>query len=301
MANFQEPEEMDYNPLGESVNEKSYTRPNVTIDADELNTPIPEPTYQAENISSFNQPTTKEPKKPIQQLNPEMEDLSNKDKKDSAKYVAETIVGGYEFICGLANRGLLFNENKLKKLQASGEVDLSMQLPIGNGQYMTIMEFIQEYNEQNKNALAVSQEFKDEIIPVLTKVLEKRGIGMTIEQKLLFIAGKDVATKAIISFQLVSIMKEMQKDWKEFYLNSQQAQQPQPQVQPQPQPQPSYNPPPTQEETTYYQPSDVVDEFEEEIDEQEEFENSLKVNNIVEEMVNPKPKQGKRGRPKKNK
>jgi hypothetical protein len=98
-------------------------------------------------------------------------------------------------------------------------------------------------------------------------------------------------------------MKEMQKDWKEFYLNSQQAQQPQPQVQPQPQPQPqpSYNPPPTQEEATYYQPSEVVDEYEEEIDEHEEFENSLKVNNIVEEMVNPQPKQGKRGRPKKNK
>lgn len=296
MANFQEPEEMDYNPLGESVNEKSYTRPNVTIDADELNTPIPEPTYQAENISSFSQPTTKEPKKPIQQLNPEMEDLSNKDKKDSAKYVAETIVGGYEFICGLANRGLLFNENKLKKLQASGEVDLSMQLPIGNGQYMTIMEFIQEYNEQNKNALAVTQEFKDEIIPVLTKVLEKRGIGMTIEQKLLFIAGKDVATKAIISFQLMTIMKEMQKDWKEFYLMQQQAQ-PQPQPQPQQQAQPTYTPPPS--EPIYTTAEAVEDEFEEEIDEQEEFENSLKVNNIVEEMVNPQPKQGKRGRPKK--
>lgn len=297
MSNFQEPEEMDYNPLGESVNEKSYTRPNVTIDADELNTPIPEPTYQAENISASTQQMPKQPKQPIQQLNPEMEDLSNKDKRDSAKYVAETIVGGYEFICGLVNRGLLFNENKLKKLQASGEVDLSMQLPIGNGQFMTIYEFIQEYNEQNKNALAVSQEFKDEIIPVLTKVLEKRGIGMTIEQKLLFIAGKDVATKAIISFQLVSVMKEMQNDWKEFYLASKQQQAPPP-PQPQPTAQPTYAPP---QEPIYTATEIVDDEFEDEVDEMEEFENSLKVNNIVEEMVNPQPKQSKRGRPKKNK
>ena len=295
MSNFQEPEEMDYNPLGESVNEKSYTRPNVTIDADELNTPIPEPTYQAENISASTQQMPKQPKQPIQQLNPEMEDLSNKDKRDSAKYVAETIVGGYEFICGLVNRGLLFNENKLKKLQASGE-DLSMQLPIGNGQFMTIYEFIQEYNEQNKNALAVSQEFKDEIIPVLTKVLEKRGIGMTIEQKLLFIAGKDVATKAIISFQLVSVMKEMQNDWKEFYLANKQQQAPQ--TTPQPTPQPTYAPP---QEPIYTATEVVDDEFEDEVDEMEEFENSLKVNNIVEEMVNPQPKQSKRGRPKKNK
>jgi hypothetical protein len=294
MSNFQEPEEMDYNPLGESVNEKSYTRPNVTIDADELNTPIPEPTYQAENISSSTQQMPKQPKQPIQQLNPEMEDLSNKDKKDSAKYVAETIVGGYEFICGLANRGLLFNENKLKKLQASGEIDLSMQLPIGNGQFMSIYEFIQEYNEQNKDALAVSQEFKDEIIPVLTKVLEKRGIGMTIEQKLLFIAGKDVAQKAIISFQLVSIMKEMQNNWKEFYLANKQTQVPPP---PPPTPQPTYNPPPQE---PIYTATEVVDDgFEDEVDEMQEFENSLKVNNIVEEMVNPQPKKIKRGRPKK--
>lgn len=294
MSNFQEPEEMDYNPLGESVNEKSYTRPNVTIDADELNTPIPEPTYQAENISATTQQMPKQPKQPLQQLNPEMEDLSNKDKRDSAKYVAETIVGGYEFICGLANRGLLFNENKLKKLQASGEIDLSMQLPIGNGQFMTIYEFIQEYNEQNKDALAVSQEFKDEIIPVLTKVLEKRGIGMTIEQKLLFIAGKDVAQKAIISFQLVSIMKEMQNNWKEFYLANKQTQVPTP---PPPTPQPTYNPPPQE---PIYTATEVVDDgFEDEVDEMQEFENSLKVNNIVEEMVNPQPKQSKRGRPKK--
>ena len=296
MSNFKEPEEMDYNPLGESVNEKSYTRPNVTIDADELNTPIPEPTYQAENISASTQQMPKQPKQPIQQLNPEMEDLSNKDKKDSAKYVAETIVGGYEFICGLVNRGLLFNENKLKKIQASGEIDLSMELPIGNGQFMTIYEFIQEYNEQNKNALSVSQEFKDEIIPVLTKVLEKRGIGMTIEQKLLFIAGKDVATKAIISFQLVSVMKEMQNDWKEFYLANKQQQAPQ--TTPQPTPQTTYTPP---QEPIYTATEVVDDEFEDEVDEMEEFENSLKVNNIVEEMVNPQPKQSKRGRPKKNK
>lgn len=294
MSNFQEPEEMDYNPLGESVNEKSYTRPNVTIDADELNTPIPEPTYQAENISSTTQQMPKQPKQPLQQLNPEMEDLSNKDKRDSAKYVAETIVGGYEFICGLANRGLLFNENKLKKLQASGEIDLGMQLPIGNGQYMTIYEFIQEYNEQNKDALAVSQEFKDEIIPVLTKVLEKRGIGMTIEQKLLFIAGKDVAQKAIISFQLVAIMKEMQNNWKEFYLASKEQSTPTPP----PPPQPTYTPP---QEPIYTTTEVVDDEFEDEVDEMQEFENSLKVNNIVEEMVNPQPKQIKRGRPKKNK
>jgi hypothetical protein len=41
----------------------------------------------------------------------------------------------------------------------------------------------------------------------------------------------------------------------------------------------------------------IVEEYYEE-EEVNDFDESLKVNNIVEEMVNPKPK-GKRGRPKK--
>jgi hypothetical protein len=45
----------------------------------------------------------------------------------------------------------------------------------------------------------------------------------------------------------------------------------------------------------------AIDEFEEEENARNDFEESLKVNNIVEQMVNPQPKQIKRGRPKKNK
>jgi hypothetical protein len=47
-------------------------------------------------------------------------------------------------------------------------------------------------------------------------------------------------------------------------------------------------------------PNLFEDEFDE-VEEVNEFEESLKVNNIVEQMVNPQPKQIKRGRPKKNK
>ena len=89
-------------------------------------------------------------------------------------------------------------------------------------------------------------------------------------------------------------MKEMQNNWKEFYLANKQTQVPTP---PPPTPQPTYNPPPQE---PIYTATEVVDDgFEDEVDEMQEFENSLKVNNIVEEMVNPQPKQSKRGRPKK--
>ena len=74
---------------------------------------------------------------------------------------------------------------------------------------ITAGEFIQEFNEQNKDTLTVSKEFKKEVTPVLTRVLQKRGAAMTDEQYLGFLILKDVGLKAIIVTQVKSSMNEM--------------------------------------------------------------------------------------------
>ena len=297
MSKFNEPEEMEFNPLGESVNEKSYTRPNVNISQDDLDAPIPEPMFTPPNISS-NDGTNGQPKKEknYEQFNPKMEELPKKDKKEGARYVAETIVGIYSFLWEMANKSILFNENKLAKLEADGEIDLNMMLPVGDGQVVTIREFAEEYNRQNDGALKVSQEFMDEVLPVLTQILEKRGIGMTPEQKVLYLFAKDSIQKGLVLYQMMGIQREMLKFWREEKLTRSGGS-------------PTTPPPPTTQQPITPTPPPpppspiVMDEeaIVEEYYEQEEvndFEESLKVNNIVEEMVNPQPK-GKRGRPKK--
>jgi hypothetical protein len=70
-------------------------------------------------------------------------------------------------------------------------------------------EFFKEYNNQNKDLLQVSDEFKAEAMPLLEKVLAKRGIGMTDEQMLIFVFGKDIAAKTMIIFQQKAQMNMM--------------------------------------------------------------------------------------------
>jgi hypothetical protein len=99
---------------------------------------------------------------------------------------------------------------------AEGDIDLSVQIPYDYGKTITAGEFIEEFNEQNKDTLTVSKEFKKEVTPVLTRVLQKRGAAMTDEQYLGFLIVKDVGLKAIIVSQVRSSMNEMLNVIKEY-------------------------------------------------------------------------------------
>ena len=93
------------------------------------------------------------------------------------------------------------SEKKLNKLQAEGEINLNAMIDYDYGKKMRAGEFFVEYNNQVKNILTVSDEFKEEVTPVLERVLAKRGIGLTDEQLLMYMFGKDIAAKSIIFFQ----------------------------------------------------------------------------------------------------
>ena len=69
------------------------------------------------------------------------------------------------------------------------------------GKKMRAGDFFKEYNNQVEGILKVSDEFKEEVTPVLERVLAKRGVGMTDEQLLMFMFGKDIAAKSMMFFQ----------------------------------------------------------------------------------------------------
>lgn len=205
-SKFSEPEELgqefggDYDPLGQPINEKPYTKPNVTVDPKDMMGDIPEPSFQPPPLDlgspEFADPPT--PKKEPKPFNPEMNDLPKKEKEMAASHVANMIMQGYEFMHGVANKGMMFSEKKLNKLSREGEVDFGIQIPYdyASNDTMSAGEFIKEFNEQQKDALVVSKEFKEEVTPVLERVLKKRGVGMTDEQYLIFLFGKDIAIKS---------------------------------------------------------------------------------------------------------
>lgn len=223
---FNEPEELanekrneNYDPLSEPINEKAYTRPNVNINPADLQGDIPEPSFNPPPMDlgkpKFDEMPKREPQPPI---NPEMRDMPKKDKQLAASHVSTMIMQGYEWMHDVANKGMVFSEKKLNKLAREGEIDFSIQIPYDYTTNDTIAagEFINEFNEQQKDTLKVSPKFKEEVTPVLERVLSKRGIGMTDEQFLIYLFGKDIALKGVMFMSARSQMSDMLKMLKEM-------------------------------------------------------------------------------------
>jgi hypothetical protein len=304
----------DYNPLSEPINEKPYTKPNVTINPDDLKGEIPEPDFTPPPMGSGDyedEPPLVKKEKPQQAprperkpqptpLNPEMEGAKKSENRKSAKMLAEMSMQGYELLHQLGNMAIPISQKQINKMVEKG-VNLQTQLPYDEmGNSMSISEFIEEYNDQNKQLLTVDEDFKQEVMPVLTEVYEKRGLGATPEQKLAFLVAKDVGVKVMIVSSAIAVQKSMINSWIAIHQNNQ-FQAPATPVQPN-QPRQSA---PTEQET--YTETYVVDEYDPlsenlTIEEMEQPEDPMSVNYQVEQMTNPDGQNSrKRGRPKKNK
>ena len=217
-----------FNPFIDTVNEKPYTQMNVNVQQQQMAGAIPEPVFMGNTIDSnenaYNMlsgemgasPTGGNSGKSSSPFNPMMNDISEADKKLGAEHMAKLVVDGYEQLHVFANKGLQINERKLRKMVANGEIDLSVQIPYDYGKTITAGEFIQDFNEQNKDTLTVSKEFKKEVTPVLTRVLAKRGAGVTDEQYLAYLFGKDLLVKGVIFSQIRGTMTDMLGVIKEY-------------------------------------------------------------------------------------
>jgi hypothetical protein len=242
-----EPEErpafVDVNPLDEAVNEKRYSQPNISATAEELNRPIEEPRFTPPPIEKPK--VDREDFKKREPFNPELKDIPKKDKEMAASAMATIVLQGYEWLHDLGNKALTISEKKLAKLQEAGEINLNVMIDYDYGKQMRSGDFFKEYNAQVGNSLKVSDEFKEEVKPVLERVLAKRGVGMTDEQLLMFMFGKDIAAKSLMFFQQKQQQNYMIQSIREATVGQfvQQAPPPPPpQPEPQPQTQSQYQP-----------------------------------------------------------
>jgi hypothetical protein len=317
---FQEPEEKDMNddfvfddfdPLGEPVLEKEYTKHNVKVDAKDFANDIPEPSFIPPPMGGQMSADEKVKKPQEQPFNPKMDSLPKKDKHDASEKVADMILSAYKFGKGWADTQLLFNQKQLNKMQEKGEIDLDVEIQISPSVSMTAGEFIEDYNEQSKGTLVVTEEFVTEFKPVLVRVLEKKGVGMTDEQLLWYLAGKELLVTGFMFNQGYNVKKEILKTLKEAVQVTKMQN-----VAPQPIAQPTYQAPPQQpKQQTYSKPFNpdtnvndfvnqmsggIVDEpmYEEEIVAHENTEPTPKIT-IISEGTKKPISSGKRGRPKK--
>jgi hypothetical protein len=205
----------DYNPLGESVKERSYTKPN--IDGANLEADIDEPVFAPPSFEDMQEPTGFEAAEEQPFANPAMNDLDDKDKKYATEQMVDTVLDGYEKITGLANNLVQIKDRKIQEMVSKGEIDPRTRIPIdASGNSITISEFVQDYNEQTAEAIQTTPEFKKKVRPAMVRVFEKRGIGMTDEQFLMYMFGTDMVQKGAVVFSLRNNMQNMMNMMKEM-------------------------------------------------------------------------------------
>ena len=215
---FQRPPESDETPKNEPkgkvnplLDEPVISNPNVSAGFDPnknySGSEIPEQvfvhpigdgdTIQQEHSKDTNTSQKTAEKKPQQSFNGEMNDLSKKEKNLAAANMAMAVIAGYEWAHQFPKKWIQISDKTVLQLQKKNEISLNTIVDYNNGQPLTVRGAIKEYNDLDDNAFSVSDEFKEEVTPVLTRVLEKRGVGMTDENLLLYLFGKDLATKLI--------------------------------------------------------------------------------------------------------
>jgi hypothetical protein len=210
-----------FDPLGEKVNEKSYAgggagqapvqdiaEPVFAPPKLDMNTaPSKEELSGSKKSGNNNSSTSSAASQPFNQ---EMNELSDPEKKKAAEQAALFAMSMYKGAHIWANANLVqISEKKINKLQMEGEIDLNIPVPYSHHGMVRLGEFITEYNGQAGEILVVEKEFEEAVMPPLTRVLAKRGAGMSDEQFLLFMLGQDVIKKGIMISQMKGQVKDI--------------------------------------------------------------------------------------------
>lgn len=210
----------DYSPFDEPIKQRNYTKPN--INPDELQQELEVPEFTSPDLSEFEleeDPTQEEsseaippssdaPPKGSQErppFNESYNELSNAEKNKGAEVMFEAIMDGYSKLKYGMGYLVRINENKLEQEFADGTINPNLRIPVDeHGTTLGVKEFATEFNDSTKEAFETSDEFKEKIKPPLTRVLKKRGIGMTDEQICGYYILTDLGTAG---FQAVALSK----------------------------------------------------------------------------------------------
>jgi hypothetical protein len=219
-----------FSPLEENVVQRDYTKPKVQIeDISPIEEPIiATPSFEELDNNFRNQLGDEDPSgsaDPRQvwgsetetgSANPYVENLDKKEQRMASKAMVDAILDAYGGLKKWSNNLIKLNPQKIKKAIESGDIDGNIAIPIGGGQHLPLMQYVEMYNQETADTIGMSEEFKEKVSPVLLRVLMKRGVGMTDEQLLAYYFGMDIITTGAQVFalrnqnaQLIAQLKEM--------------------------------------------------------------------------------------------
>lgn len=223
----------NFNPLQESVVEREYATPEI---ADGNIEDIAEPMFKPpsyDDIIAEEEQSRLDAQAEIEAQgggfdgvskafdkipsNPALNDVDRKDKKVACESLVDTILDGYEGLHAVAQQFLQVNEDELNRMQIEGKIDLAEFVPLADGSVINVGTFVNSYNSQCVEALEFDPEFKEKVKPAMVRVFMKRGWGLSDEQYLMYMFGKDILMKTTMVFQLKSTMNKSLQMFEDAY------------------------------------------------------------------------------------
>jgi hypothetical protein len=191
----------DQQPHAENIPEPSFT-PN----ADQ---PIIEEFDDKGNLTSKKPKANKGDIDDSELYNPQMNDVSKKEQKQAAEMAAEALIDTY-----LEYKPKLFKyigkvpKKKIEKMIRDGKLDMSIKMQFEDGIF-SCKQKVDEINNMVDESFKSSPDFKDKILPPLTRIFLKRGIAMTDEQYVLFETAKDMVGSVAELVQIKSMTNQL--------------------------------------------------------------------------------------------
>jgi len=229
-----------FDPLAEPVKERGYTQARVTADERMVTEDIPEPTFEPPDLAAMDAAAAKsaqaqeldaeegepeQPKAPQRPFNPQMNELPKADQNRATEVAVDAVLDGYGQLKRLASSLAKIPKRKYERLVKEGKINPDQRIPYkqnprtGEWVFCTIAQFRAAYDDDAKDTISLDSEFRDKVKPVMMRVFQKRGIGMTDEQYLLYLFGQDVAISGYSVLQMSKQANALMKNFQEYSIS----------------------------------------------------------------------------------
>ena len=181
-------------PLDGVVVQKAYASLNT-----EGSNPPPPPPKSGEEAKPFDAGTAAPT--PGTPLPPAAKPLTPEEINSQAQQMVDTMFKGYEKVHQLGRWIGKIDENELSAMQSEDKVDLNITLPVGKKE-ITFRQFFAEYNESIEQNISISEKFKTDLTPPLTRIVIKNNLLMSDELYVGMAVADDLVTKTSLLFGL---------------------------------------------------------------------------------------------------
>lgn len=213
----------DPNKLNEKIPERNHAGQTININPDAGNSSVPpkennsgpQQSQEGNNIPPHDPNNFTRPKE--EKFNQEFHDLPKNEKEQNALLAADAIIHGYSELKMAIPNALIVSEKKLKKMHNKGEINMFQPIRINKTTLDTIPVaiLVQDYNKTVVTPFVTSEEFKNNVRPLLASVLQEEGIALTPKQLLVYYVGMDLATTAKNVISCASDRSELLNQLKE--------------------------------------------------------------------------------------